>query len=104
MSYDVWIECSHCHQELEECFNYTYNISSMLHDVGIKLNELDSIPAKCIESNYLTPGILLLEANPEKYRAMNPKNGFGNYDSLLTWLKNIRDQCLKYPDSNFRVS
>lgn len=31
-----------------------------------------------------------LEADPERYRAMNPENGWGSYDSLLSILREMQ--------------
>lgn len=40
---------------------------------------------------YLSQIITGLEADPERYRAMNPPNGWGSYDSLLSVLREMRD-------------
>lgn len=40
---------------------------------------------------YLGQIITGLEADPERYRAMNPPNGWGSYDSLLDVLRKMRD-------------
>ena len=40
-----------------------------------------------------------LEANPDTYRAMNPENGWGNYDSLLEVLREMRDVQVPSPPS-----
>jgi hypothetical protein len=40
---------------------------------------------------YLTRIITGLEADPERYRAMNPENGWGDYDGLLKVLREMRD-------------
>jgi hypothetical protein len=38
-----------------------------------------------------------LEADPEGFRAMNPPNGWGNYDDLLTVLTAMRDRVPEWP-------
>lgn len=43
---------------------------------------------------YLTAIIQGLEADPDRYRAMNPENGWGDYDSLLKVLTEMRDRAL----------
>ena len=40
---------------------------------------------------YLSRIIEGLEGAPERYRAMNPPNGWGDYDSLLGVLRKMRD-------------
>lgn len=38
-----------------------------------------------------------LEADPEKFRKMNPDNGWGDYDSFLAVLKEMRDRVPEWP-------
>ena len=38
-----------------------------------------------------------LEANPEKYRAMNPENGWGDYDSFVKLLREMRGAVPEWP-------
>lgn len=41
---------------------------------------------------------------PEMFREMNPANGWGDYDSLLKVLSDIRDACLDNPSARVEVS
>ncbi len=34
-------------------------------------------------AEFLTPVVAALQADPERFRAMNPDNGWGSYDTLL---------------------
>ena len=52
-----------------------------------RLNGMDG-PASHI---YLTRIIKGLEGDPEKFRAMNPDNGWGSYAGLLKQLRAMRD-------------
>jgi hypothetical protein len=38
-----------------------------------------------------------LEADPTRFRAMNPDNGWGNYDQFLALLKKMRDAIPEWP-------
>ncbi len=38
-----------------------------------------------------------LQADPERFRAMNPPNGFGNYDELVQRLISMRDAVPEWP-------
>ncbi len=38
-----------------------------------------------------------LAADPERFRAMNPENGWGDYDSLLARLTEMRDAVPEWP-------
>lgn len=40
-----------------------------------------------------------LEANPDTYRAMNPENGWGGYDTLCGVLREMRDVQVPPPPS-----
>lgn len=52
----------------------------------------------------LEEGIARLEAEPEKYCALNPSNGWGSYDDFLPWLKQYRDACKQNPGATVEVS
>lgn len=54
-------------------------------------------------AEFLTKIITGLEAEPERFRAMNPANGWGSYDSFLERLKEMRDTVPEWPCS-WRVS
>ena len=45
----------------------------------------------------------LMEA-PSLFRSMNPPNGWGDYDSLLAVLVEMRDQGREYPSARWRTS
>lgn len=53
---------------------------------------------------YLGLLITCLEADPAKYRAMNPENGWGDYDRLLVVLREMRDASVVHPDPRWSVS
>jgi hypothetical protein len=46
---------------------------------------------------YLLTIIAGLEADPGRYRAMNPDNGWGDYDSLLRVLREMADAVPDWP-------
>jgi hypothetical protein len=41
-------------------------------------------------SGFLAALIVMLESDPERFRAMNPANGWGDYDRLLVVLREMR--------------
>jgi hypothetical protein len=85
-------------------WNYTHNTSAMIYDAlevtGITLGEserwwqhlhgMSGLDGK----EYLTVIIVQLECHPERYRPMNPPNGWGNYYGLLGVL---REMCHAVP-------
>ena len=42
-------------------------------------------------AEYLAVIVTGLESDPARYRAMNPENGWGSYDTLLPLLREMRD-------------
>ena len=40
-----------------------------------------------------------LETNPEKYKAYNPPNGWGNYDIFVSFCRSVLQTCRENPDS-----
>lgn len=43
--------------------------------------------------------IRAMESDPEKYRALNPPNNWGDYDSFLKVLRDMRDAVPEWPTS-----
>lgn len=101
MSYDVYLEAM---REVDVFWqNYTSNCAPMWEAAGVDLPALtgtsaaDAIPC-------LRDAVAAMEADPERFRAMNPENGWGRYESALEFLRSIRDACVENPDGRIRVS
>jgi hypothetical protein len=45
-----------------------------------------------------------LVAEPERFRAMNPKNGWGSYDGFVDWLKSLLESARENPNKIWRAS
>lgn len=52
----------------------------------------------------LTRGIEKLRANPELFKKLNPQNGWGSYDTLLTVAEDYLEACRSWPDATIEVS
>lgn len=111
MSYDIDIE----HQSIKvareaggletEIGNYTYNCGSMFREAsgGKGLSDLNGM--NCKQAGYIVDFVLdNFAKDPEKYRAMNPENGWGNFDSFREYIQKLGDACKKYPHSRVVVS
>lgn len=93
MSADVWIQhkpCSHCgrgdspdgHNEADR-LNITYNLSKMLAAAGFcGWQILREMPARIAGSHILTV-LDHMREDEDHWRAMNPPNGWGDYDTCL---------------------
>ncbi len=52
----------------------------------------------------LESGIKELEANPDKYKAYNAPNGYGNYDDFMKFCKSLLRKCREFPDAIVEAS
>lgn len=52
----------------------------------------------------LERGLSELIAEPDKYEAMNPSNGWGSYDGLLAFVASYLSACKNYPNADVEVS
>lgn len=106
MSYDVslMMDTGNGLTEIVDCGNYTYNVSPMYYDVlEGGLNSLSQMPAQQA-AIALFGAIAKLEESPAKYKLMNPKNNWGDYNGAIQFLRNIRNKCLKHPLTTVRIS
>ncbi len=84
-------------------FNITHNLHKMADAVGLYnvLWHPEEIGIT-LASQMILPlekGIKELEANPDKYKAYNPPNGWGNYENLVSFCKSVLQKCYEYPDA-----
>lgn len=88
MSADVWIErkaCDKCGrgEDRSADLNFTYNLSSMLREAGFNGWRW------CVGKRAPKVGRHILtildgmQVDPEHWRAMNPSNGWGDYDVCI---------------------
>lgn len=98
MSYDVYVQfpkCDHCGVQRDSIGigNYTSNVGPMwraVQDNGLMHVQDMSCPdaAKVIES--MIAGMV---DRRDELTAMNPPNGWGNYDGALNYLRKILEAC-----------
>ncbi len=86
--------------------NYTRNVSRMWRvALGNGLGEwIESLPFASSLQPILAEGIERMEADPERYREMEPDNGWGNYEGALDFLRGIEGACRNFPLARVRVS
>lgn len=51
----------------------------------------------------LSAGLARLRAEPDHFKQFNPKNGWGDYDVLLTFVEDYLQACELYPDAAVTV-
>lgn len=106
MSYDITLEIDTGGEflaEVCEVGNHTYNTSQMFFKaLGIGLTELSGRNAgETIE--LLERAVKHMEENADEYTPLNPPNGWGSYDTALTYLNRILTACRKHPKSTISV-
>src|SRR5437868_1661403 len=106
MSLDVYLEETSPHEVYSA--NITHNLSDMARAAGIyqAVWHPEEAGITCAAGLVLPlrEGIAKMEADPEKYRAFNPKNGWGSYEGFLQWLKEYLTACEQHPDAEIRAS
>ena len=102
MSADVWIvlkQCECCGRSGDGAeLNITYNLSKMLAEAGFMgWREIVGKPAREVGAHII--GVLDgMTVDPERWRAMNPPNGWGDYDqSLQDRMRRWALECIDSP-------
>jgi hypothetical protein len=89
---------------IAEAGNYTYNVSKMYyHVLPDGLRGLDG--RLCGDAlPLIQDACKRLRDDPGKYKAMNPPNGWGDYDGALQFLVGIGDMCECHPKATLRIT
>ena len=85
--------------------NYTHNVTPMWKLAGVyeALYMSDKQKARSLIFD-LNMGIEIMQNNPDDFIALNPENGWGSYETALTWLIKLRDKCIEFPDGTIEIS
>lgn len=84
--------------------NYTSNVSHMWGTaLGYRLADLDGRTARDAVDDLLR-AVASMEDQPGTFLAMNPANGWGDYEGALDYLRRLRDACRAYPNATIRIS
>ena len=112
MSYDVRLSI-HTGGEypaaVTETRSPTYNLAPMFrealgrsmrsHDGGPSLAGMlakDALPV-------LRAAITAMEADPDRFRSLNPPNGWGSYESALSFFREFAEECEQHPLATVEV-
>ena len=105
MSLDVYLDAIRMTRVYSA--NITHNLGKMAAEAGIykHLWRPDEIgvtkAAELIEP--LRDGLAVLRADPERFKALNPENGWGNYDNLVQFVDDYIQACTDNPDADVSV-
>ncbi|MEU9208502.1 hypothetical protein AB0D27_11245 [Streptomyces sp. NPDC048415] len=90
--------------ELADVGNYTSNVAPMWADaLGCSLSDLKEKSASAALGD-LRRAVAAMEADRARYEAMNPPNGWGNYEGALDYLRRLRDACVSHPKATIHIS
>ena len=81
----------------------TYNLAPMFHAaLDISLSDLDG--ERCTDCEPIfDDAVRRMQAEPAKYRSMEPSNGWGTYDDALQFMQDMLGACRAYPDGHVVV-
>jgi beta-galactosidase/beta-glucuronidase len=89
--------------------NYTHNCAKMASEAGIY--EYVWRPHECVDvkcaGDLIDPlrrGIDRMLAEPQRFIALNPENGWGSYDTFVPWLEKYLNACQNHPKAQIYVS
>lgn len=87
--------------------NITHNLNRMAKEAGIyeylwRPDEIGITKAKDLIEP-LSKGLYALGINPERYKRLNPSNGWGTYEGLVEFVANYLHACQQYPEATVSV-
>jgi hypothetical protein len=124
MSLDVYlhgqakkVECycpccdnKHEREEREEYYsgNITHNLNTMaaaagIYDVLWRPDEIGITKAAQLIGP-MKDGLAKLESDPERFKKLNPANGWGSYEVLVSFVRDYLRSCEENPDADVRTS
>lgn len=88
--------------------NITHNLTKMAQEAGLYLplwrpEELGVTKAGSLVC-LLAQGLATLHRTPETFIAMNPENGWGDYNGLVTLTKEYLLACCENPEAEIEIS
>lgn len=84
--------------------NYTYNVSPMIFKAcGSTPSDWHGKPAREV-SEICAKVLAAFNADPETYRALNPKNGWGDFEGCRQLIGAIKAGCDHAPNAELSVS
>jgi len=105
MSLDLWLKsekCPHCGRSDDPDFdwNYTYNVSKMWFEVFPNADgmvDIDGLTGKESLKKLETFKAAMIN-DPNKFKKMNPPNGWGSYTTFLSAIEKLIEAAKEHPD------
>lgn len=88
--------------------NITHNLGAMAEAAGIyrhlwRPDEIEIFQAAQLVAP-LSAGLAALTEDPDRFRALNPSNGWGTYEGLVTFVADYLAACCANPQATVKVS
>ena len=91
--------------------NITHNLIEMASEAGLYQclwhPEQEVPPSNKVIANQLikplATGLFNLKNNPEKFKKLNPVNGWGTYEGFIQSVSEIYEACLEHPKANVKI-
>jgi len=87
--------------------NVTHNLGAMAEEAGIyqaiwRPEELGITHANGL-IDIIEPGLKLMKEDPERFKKLDPANGWGSYDRFVPWIEEYLQALKKNPDAKVDV-
>jgi hypothetical protein len=106
MSLDVYLTATRRTTVFEA--NVTHNLAPMAREAGIWKELWAPEEAGILTAiqliGPLQRGLALLRSDPERFRTLNPPNGWGDYEGFVVWVERYLEACRENPDAEIRIS
>lgn len=87
--------------------NITHNLGGMADEAGIYQclwrPDENGIRLASEITNFLEAGLARLRAAPDRFKRLNPENGWGDYDGLVRFADSVLTACREHPTATVRV-
>ncbi len=88
--------------------NITHNLNIMAEEAGIYMHlwrpEKINIRLAGELIKPLSNGLALMVKDPERFKKLDAKNGWGTYDQFVCWIREYLEACKKYPGATIEIS
>lgn len=102
MSLDLSVSAEGCCDG--HAFNITTNINRMLREAGFpSWQMLDGLSADVV-GLLMGRAVIELGKDPQRYRALQPDNGWGTYEGLIEWMREVLAVLDRHPTGIVRCS
>ena len=103
MSADIYLHADNCCSAHNH--NVTHNLGPMFREAGVDWHDYENgdrsaafLAVEC------STALGALVDYPERFRAMNPPNGWGTYEGAVAFLARLIIDCAKHPEAKVEVS